>query len=195
MCQTVWCTYPCIWTAYICGMQRHSTWHSWTWPTTYVRTYARTYVLCENRSPIQSLTLMRSATSSFAHFACFGYRPLIVSVWVQRWTALCTMQRPSQALTSLTASVSVHHSSSTVLCIASLSSSIHTGSRCSVWFWLHRIWKKMPPLCVTRTPVRSQWVVWRSSTSTCRYSYPPNPWLQLLADRQTDTRTHKMYWC
>ena len=132
---------------------------------------------------------------SFARFACFGYRPLIVSVWVQRWTALCTMQRPSQALTSLTASVSVHHSSSTVLCIASLSSSIHTGSRCSVWFWLHRIWKKMPPLCVTRTPVRSQWVVWRSSTSTCRYSYPPNPWLQLLADRQTDTRTHKMYWC
>jgi len=28
---------------------------------TYVRTHARTYVLCENRSPIQSLALMRSA--------------------------------------------------------------------------------------------------------------------------------------
>ena len=30
-------------------------------PRTYIRTHARTYVLCENRSPIQSLALMRSA--------------------------------------------------------------------------------------------------------------------------------------
>jgi len=41
-------------------------------PRTYVRMHVRTYVLCENRSSIQSLALMRSATNK--HFT-FGVHP------------------------------------------------------------------------------------------------------------------------
>jgi len=46
-------------------------------PRTYVCTYVRTYVLCENRSPIQSLALMRSAIIMYASkYAIIAQGPL-----------------------------------------------------------------------------------------------------------------------
>ena len=61
VCQTVWRTYglylgarPCLWYVTTFRVTFQSVTH-------HVRTHVRTYVLCENRSRIQSLALMRSA--------------------------------------------------------------------------------------------------------------------------------------
>ena len=42
-----------------------------TYVHTYIRTYVHTYIHCENRSPIQSLALIRSATSLFISWIVF----------------------------------------------------------------------------------------------------------------------------
>jgi len=55
-------------------------------PRTHVRTYVRTYVLCENRSPIQSLALMRSAiiyvAQSLFELHLILWQPHMVRTWI-----------------------------------------------------------------------------------------------------------------
>ena len=59
MCQTVWCKYG-LYLWYVTTFRR-----TFLSVTHHVRTYVCTYVFCENRSSIQSLTLMCSATTLF----------------------------------------------------------------------------------------------------------------------------------